>query len=190
MSTIFFDLETGGLELTHPIIEFGASVVEGGQEIDMLHRRLKFNPAECTEESLQVNGYSAELWKDAIEPKHLVEELVALFKRHSSMTLISKAGNPYKVARLAGHNVVSFDVPRLRNLMDTHYKGFWPACWWYPLDTYQRTIWWFTEKRIQLPNDLTLQGLARRFGIPVTAAHTALSDARTAATLAARLVSP
>lgn len=93
------------------------------------------------------------------------------------MPLVSKRGTNYTAARLAGHNIVAFDGPRLRTMMDKALNGaFWPGCWWYPLDTYQRSIWWFTERGLPMPASFRIEALAQHFGIDASGAHDALAD--------------
>ena len=106
------------------------------------------------------------------------------------MTAISKkSGRPYETARMAGHNIVAFDIPRLRKMMDDAQVGFWPGCWFWPLDTYQRAIWHFQERGIPPPDNYQLQTLASHFDIPRQGAeHEALADVRLTAKLAQVLV--
>ena len=40
---VFFDLETGGPERSHPIIQLAAIAVESGKELGTFERKLAFN---------------------------------------------------------------------------------------------------------------------------------------------------
>jgi uncharacterized protein YprB with RNaseH-like and TPR domain len=45
----FFDLETGGLELHHPIIQFaGIAVDRAWREIETLEMKIEFDESKCT----------------------------------------------------------------------------------------------------------------------------------------------
>ncbi len=181
--TVFVDFETGGVEDRHPNIQIAAIAVENWQEVDAFERKIQFAPQACDPEALKLNGYTAERWKDAKPEGDVALEFQVFLKRHARMQLVSKRGNPYIACRLAGHNFASFDGPRLRTMMDKALNGaFWPGCWWYPLDTYQRSIWWFTERGIALPANFQLETLARYFGVATMGqAHDALADVRTCA---------
>lgn len=86
----------------------------------------------------------------------------------------------YWVARLAGHNTTTFDVPRLRAAFGT---SFFPASY-HSLDTLQRALWYFYEHpEIERPASLKLSTLCQFFGIDCTGAHDALADVRMAAAL-------
>lgn len=188
-TTIFVDLETGGVEDRHPNVELAAIAVRDWEEVDRFERRILFDEKECDPEALRLNGYAAERWKDARTEAHVAVEFNEFCTRHSTLRLISKrTGNPYMVARLAGFNLVRFDVPRLQRVMEVAGVRFWKACWWYPLDVYQRALWHFTELDLALPDDFKLQTLATHLGVePAGRAHEALSDARTCARVARAL---
>lgn len=188
-TTIYFDFETGGVEPHHPNTQLAAIAVRDGVEVGAFDRHITFDPSTADPEALQIIGYTPEKWVDAVPERTVAVEFRNFLAAHADMTLISKRGAPYRTARLAGHNVVAFDVPRLRKMMDQHLAGaFFPGCWWYPLDTYQRSIWYFFERGLTAPRDFQLQTLAAHFKISVATAHDALSDVRTCARLAAVLM--
>lgn len=183
-TTVFFDLETGGVEPDRPIIQVAAVAMRSDVEVEAFEAKIAFPEAECDPEALRVNGYKRENWTQAVSEGVAARLFDEFCTRHADLELMSaRTGRPYTVARLAGHNVTTFDVPRARAMMDRAGVRFWKACWWYPLDTYARAIWHFTE-RGALPENFQLQTLARLFAIPPQgAAHEALADVRLCALL-------
>lgn len=190
-TTVFFDFETGGTEPQHPNIQLAAIAVRDWKEVAFFERKIKFDPAACDPSALLINHYSAAKWVDAVEEAEAASAFVDFLQSHADMQLISKKGNPYNVARLAGHNICSFDMPRLRSMMDKALDGtFWPGCWWYPLDTLQLAIWHFTRNRLPFPKNFQLSTLASHFGVtPLEGeAHDALVDVRMCAKIAERIL--
>lgn len=177
-TTVFFDLETGGVEERHPTIQVAAAAVRKWKVVETFERKIRFNVDACDPEALRLNGYVPIAWSASIPEAQAMREFDAFCNAHADLRLVSKrTGRPYTVARLAGHNVVTFDVPRVRAGMDRAGVAFWKACWWYPLDTYQRALWHYTENGLALPEDFTLQGLAKSLGLPAQGAeHEALAD--------------
>lgn len=189
--TVFLDFETGGPESHHPNIQLAAVAMRGSVEAGVFERKIQFNEADCDPEALKINHYTPEKWINAQPEQEVMTDFAKFLDAHKYMTLrAKKSGNYYDIARLAGHNISVFDGPRLRVAMDKALDGaFWPGCWWYPLDTYQRAIWWFTENRLPFPANFQLQTLACYFGITVEGdAHEALSDVRTCVKVAQSLV--
>lgn len=188
-TTVFFDFETGGVEPARPNIQLAAVAVRDWAEVEAFEAKIAFDVAACDPAALELVGYDAARWAKAEPEASVARRFRDFLARHADLRLVSKRGSTYSTCRLAGHNVATFDAPRLRAMMDAHLAGaFWPGCWWYPLDTYQRAIWYFTERGLALPDKFTLQALAAHFGISVASAHDALSDVRTCAALARVLV--
>jgi DNA polymerase III epsilon subunit-like protein len=69
-------------------------------------------------------------------------------------------------------------------MFDDSGDGYIPACWWYPLDTYQRAIWHFAERGLAAPENYRLPTLAAHFGLDPEGAHDALTDVRLSAGIA------
>lgn len=185
-TTIFFDLETGGVEDAHPNIQIAAVAVRDWKEVEAFERKIQFNPVLCDPAALQLNGYAPSKWAQAVTEPDAFRAFDAFCARHGDLELVSaRTGRPYTVARLAGHNVTSFDIPRLRSAMARAGVKFMRACWFYPLDTYQRAVWHFAEREMPTPENFQLQTLARHFGIPAQGAeHEALADVRLTVRLA------
>lgn len=186
-TTIFFDFETGGTEPHHPNIQLAAIAVRDWKEVDCFEQKIAFDMTNCDSEALRINGYTLKNWKNAKPEQDVASAFVSFLQGNADLSLISqRTGNPYMVARLAGHNILTFDIPRLRKMLDS--RGFWPGCWWYPLDTYQRAIWHFTEQGLPMPKNFQLQTLASHFGIGSQGtAHEALADVRLCALVAEKL---
>ncbi len=187
MKTVYFDLETGGLN-QEPVIQIAAIAVnEDWTEAGSFEQKIKFDPAACDPEALKLNGYSAEGWKDAITPVATAMKFSQFLKPHSTVEMISKrTGAPYSVARLAGYNALTFDLPRLRDLYG---QTFFP-CSYHVRDVLQRAMFYFDEhpEIATKPKDLKLSTLCEYFQISVDGkAHEALADVRMTISLHRRL---
>lgn len=180
---VYFDLETGGLERKHPNIQIAAVAMRGSREVGWLDRKIRFDEHGCDPEALEINSYDPDTWeRDAVSEAVATHDFLSFLRTHSDTELTSKrTGRPYRVAQLGGHNIATFDIPRLRDMAG---RAFIPACWWYPLDTYHRAIWWFQERGGDMPADYKLTTLAEYFGIDAGDAHDALADVRMSAAIA------
>ena len=86
MRTVYFDLETGGVN-DEPTIQLAAVAIgDDWSEIGSFEKRLKFDPAKCSPEALKVNRYDPELWKDAVEPTAAARMLSTWAKEHSTVS--------------------------------------------------------------------------------------------------------
>lgn len=186
MNAVFFDTETGGLKMEHPIIQIAAIAVDAEwQELEVFEAKIAFDPAVCEAEALAKNHYDADVWAaQARLESDVIKDFNAFLRRHARMQLTSKTGRPYRVARLAGHNIASFDIPRVRAAMDRH-KQYFAGCWWYPLDTYALALWRYYD--CAGPDNYQLSTLAKYNEIEVPVAHEALADVRTNIAVAKRL---
>lgn len=184
--TVYFDLETGGVEPKHPVIQLAAVAVdETGTEHDAFMARLQFNEADCDPEALKMNHYDAAVWHDAIPPQRAVVRFSTWLTPFKSLTLTSKrTGRDYTVAKLSGYNALTFDAPRLRALFGDQFTP-----WSHQIrDVMQRALFWFDEHpHAAKPENYKLSTVAAYFGLNADGAHDALADARLSAALAARL---
>ncbi len=182
MVVVYFDLETGGLQPTHPIIQLAAVAVEENawEELGSFEAKLLFDESEADAEALKINHYDPEVWKKHGKSPNAVALLFARFlEPFKAIQMISKrTGRPYSVARLAGHNAATFDGPRLQALF-SGLGMFLPAdprvrC------TLQRALWYFEESGKPAPCNYKLESLCKHFGIeiPESGAHDALVDVR------------
>ena len=183
--TTFFDVETSGLEAHHAVIQLAAIVVDDktGAEVATFERKVKFNAALASLEALKINHYDPAVWAaEAEEPATVIAKFQAWAQPYFCIDMKSKSsGKPYKVGKLAGHNVVAFDLVRLRAMFGTRFFPFS----YHAKDTLQRALWFFDENpEIKRPESLKLSTLCAHFGIAVDGAHDALCDVRLSAALA------
>lgn len=184
----FMDTETGGLRPEHPTIQIAAiSVDSEWKELETFERKIVFDPLACDAEALEINHYDAKDWATEAKPLPMVlSEFAGLLNRHRCVDLVSKAGNPYRVVRLAGHNIVGFDLKRVSAAFK-RLGIFFPIDFKSVLDTRQGAVWHF-EKAGSPPADYKLTTLAKHFRIDTTGAHEALADVRMSIEIAKRLL--
>lgn len=182
--TVYFDLETGGIEMRHPVIQLAAIAVdEVLNECGTFEQKISFDPALCDAEALAVNHYTAEAWKDAAARSNIATIFSKWLKPFSSLARISpRTGAGYNLALLAGFNSVTFDGPRLKAL----YAGQFFPCSYQIRDVLQRAFWYFDERQ-HAPDDFKLTTLCKYFHIPTDGAHEALTDVRLTIALARAL---
>lgn len=188
--TIYFDLETGGIESRHPNIQLAAIVVDDATlgAVDSFERKIQFDEADADPEALKLNHYSKDEWASAKPEGAVVGEFSNFCRPYLSIEMVSKrSGRPYKVGKLAGHNVAAFDLPRLRSMFG---ESFFPFSY-HTKDTLQRAIWYFDEHpELPRPESLKLTALGKYFGLAVDGAHDALTDVRLAAAVASKFREP
>jgi len=183
---VFFDLETGGLELTHPIIELAMVATDMQyQTVSELHMRLKFDESKADEQALEINHYDKKLWDEtAVSVLTAVQRIDGFLAGYRSVQMISRrTGNPYTVARLAAHNA-TFDGPRIFRIYEQ--LGKFLAADRRVLDTLQMALW-YCLKHKQAPENYKLGTLCQFFGLETGESHTALDDCKAAVRLAAHL---
>lgn len=186
--TIYADLETAGVLDTQPDIQLAAIAIddESGAELEVLECKIKFDPELASPEALQINHYTADAWADALPVSVVANRFSGFCSRHATIRMVSKAGKPYHVARLCGHNMATFDGPRLRRMFEK-LRLFAP---WDPRVrcTLQRALWHFDEcPSLPRPENFKLATLCRHFEIPVHETHEALADVRLTIQLARAL---
>lgn len=184
---VYFDLETGGIEEHRPVIQIAACAVDQAtwSEVEAFECKIAFDQGKAEPQALAVNHWTAEAWADSVQPAVAVSRFSEFLNRHRSLSMMSKAGRPYTVAKLIGHNAATFDGPRLQRLFKTH-GTFLPAdprvrC------TVQRAMWHFDETGEAPPDNFKLSTLCRHFGIEVAETHEALADVRLTIQLARAL---
>lgn len=186
MTTVYFDFETAGVEPHFPDIQLAAVAVDAAWvELEAFQMKIQFDEAKADPEALKINHYDPEVWAKEAQPEALVVARFAQFlNRHKSIEMISKAGRPYSVARLAGHNAATFDGPRLKAMFQRHAQFL--AAHPQVLDTLQNAMWYayYTGTKFK---SLKLSALCEHFGIPFPDAHDALADCRASMAVAKML---
>jgi DNA polymerase III epsilon subunit-like protein len=179
--TVYFDTETGGVEPHRPTIQLAAvAVALNGEEAGSFSQNIAFNEADADPTALALNHYTPQAWSDAVSPGVTISRFSAWLRPYQSVTLISKrTGNPYTVARLAGYNALTFDLPRLKAMFGTQ---FFP-CEYLVRDVLQRALFYFDEHDAPKPDNFKLATVCQMFGIDTDGAHGALADARMSARL-------
>jgi DNA polymerase III epsilon subunit-like protein len=185
---VYFDLETGGLEIHHPIIQLAAvAVAPDGTELDSFDARIKFNVGDCDPEALKINHYTEAAWANAIGPAKAAAMFAGWLNRFKWVTQVSKrTGKAYTVARMGGYNAATFDMPMLMAFF-RKLNVFLPAHP-RPLDVLQLADWYFQinpDQKDGLENT-KLESVCKALGVPIPegAAHDALVDVRYTAKLA------
>lgn len=174
---VFFDLETGGVEDHHPNIQIAAIAVDRKwNELSSFEQKISFDEAAADPEALRINSYEPELWRTARPEGVVMQEFCRWLEGFRSVEKVSaRTGRPYRVARLAGHNVARFDHPRLLTACQKN-DLFLPACF-YVLDTFQLAAWYF-DGLDEWPENLRLGTLCGHFGIQTAELHDAMADVR------------
>ncbi len=175
--TIYFDTETGGVLPAHPTIQLAAVAVEDAtlHEVAFFERKISFNESDADPEALKMNHYSAEAWQKSNTASIVAAQFAQFVKPFSSVQMMSKrTGKPYNVAKLAGYNALTFDLPRLKEL----FSGAFFPCAYIVRDVLQRGLFYFDEHDGPKPENMKLSTVCAHFGINTEGAHGALADAR------------
>lgn len=184
---VVFDVETGGLNpARHPIIQFAALAMDHEwKELEALELKIQFDVSVADAQALEVNHYDPETWKrDAVTAPKARQMVSDFFRRHSTMAKVSKAGKPYKIAALCGHNA-RFDGEFLAAWFKAA-DQFCPAACYEALCTVEFGRW-LSFGATTRPENHKLETLCSYYGIELTQAHDALSDVRATAALARHL---
>ncbi|HEY9792293.1 MAG TPA: 3'-5' exonuclease [Candidatus Obscuribacterales bacterium] len=178
---VYFDYETGGTQAHHPNTQLAAIAVdENYQEVGSFNELIQFDEALADPAALAMNHYDAAVWKERAIPEfEVVQKLAKFLNRYKSVTMRSKKGGTYKVARLSGYKAESFDGPRLKRAFGDEFLPAHPII----LDVFQLVQWYCEFFPENLPPSTKLSDMCQFFGIPVDNAHDALSDVRMTAQL-------
>ena len=185
---VFFDLETGCLELRHPILQIAAIATDDQfRSLAEFECKLQFNEADADPKALELNHYDAAVWKrDAVAPKDGVARFRDFLERYRTLHRVSaRTGNGYTVAQLAGWNSHAFDMERIAALFKAH--NVFLAADWMTLDVMHLAVWRLRYPTEQLKS-MRLTEVAAHLGIAVENAHDAISDCRTTIAIARRLL--
>jgi exonuclease I len=185
---VFFDLETGGLELKHPILQIAAIATDADlRERERFECKLLFREEDAQPEALELNHYDPAVWRrEALEPKEAVARFGDFLGRHRSLERVSaRTGGTYRVVQSAGWNSHGFDIDRLFHLFKAH-NAFCPVDRM-SLDVMHLAMWHlrFPEERIK---SMKLTEVAAHLGITIDVAHDALGDVAATLAVARRLL--
>jgi len=186
-TTIFMDLETGGVEDHHPDIQLAAVAVREWEILDTFERKIAFDERAADPEALRINSYDRDVWYDkALPEEQVVLEFAGFLEQYRVLRKVSRRGNVFHVARLAGHNVARFDAPRLLRMFKRNRGTFLPGDAFMPLDTMQLALWYFADTD-EKPENFKLGTLCDFFAIDTEGAHDALADVLNTVELAQHL---
>lgn len=190
---VFVDTETSGLGRDASIIQIAGIAVDltDWTELETFERKLRFDEASADEAALRINHYDRAVWeREAVPPgPAITRDFCEFLNRYSCLEMTSaRTTRKYKVARLAGHNVRAFDIPKIEAVFKAHGK-FFPAGLPFTLDTLSATPWFFIGAVRPMPKSFRLTDLAEWLGVKVEGAHEALTDVRLSIAVAKHLLS-
>lgn len=176
---IFFDLETGGIDLKrHPIIQLAAVAVDQRLEVlEGFEAKIQFDSRRANSHSLRKNHYHPGVWSNsAREPKEVAHDFAAFLRRHATVPVLSSQGESYEVAQLVAHNA-AFDGPFLSAWYEK--LGVYLPARRLVLCTLQLALWRFSLAQSKQPPNYQLATLCAHFDVPFHAAkaHDAFGDA-------------
>lgn len=173
---VFFDLETTGLDpKRNRIIQFAGMAVnhETYEEVETLEVKLKFDPLNrdyVDPGAIEGNcfkNYTAEEWDAiAVPPWKALALVHGFLERHKCLRCVSKKPpfRPYSVARMGGQNIITFDLPFLR---EWYGARFCPVSH-KALDTLQLAVWLEHLRHGVVDVELHLESIRKVHGIMCT----------------------
>lgn len=178
--TVFFDLETGGLDPSrHPVIQFAGVAVEDWEPVGELEVKLHFDPKTADPEALAKNCFNADTWtREAVRSSEAVAKIGDFLREHARVDVPKKPPKTgtWRACRLAGYNAATFDRPFLGELFRRH-DAFCVGTL-AVLDVYQLVMWWAETLGDDRPENLKLETVAPFLGVEHGKAHDAMADAR------------
>lgn len=178
---VFFDIETTGVSTTADEITQLAAVTVLGEKV-LSTFEVKIKPSEKGIEKLKlmpegVCTYDPDEWgKRGMPAAQAFNKFSNYLRDYTWVQMTSKAGRDYKVALLAGHNVIGFDKEFIfRYAKDLNI--FLPADM-RMLDTLPIFLEYCAERGLSMKK-LTLEAFIDQMGVVIDGpAHDALVDAR------------
>ncbi len=165
------DIETTGITLDKEIIEIGLIKMSpyNFAVIDEWEIRIRpQKPESADQEALKITGYNEREWENAVSE----EEAIKKFLEKTEGCI------------LIGHNL-SFDLMHLTQAIERHKLR--PTFWYKSIDTF--TLAWQKLRNDPRIRSLSLDELARYFGIEAEPAHRALNDCKTTYKVFLKLIS-
>jgi DNA polymerase III epsilon subunit-like protein len=189
---VVFDVQTSGLDPSrHSVIQFAGVAVEvpSWRELEALEVKIRCDEAKADPEALRVSHYNRELWKkEAVTEATALTAITDFLERHATLEKMSRAGEPYYVAKLCGHNS-RFGAEFLYKWFKRA-DEFLPAAAYEALDTLALSYWSTSRlARRESPGDHKLATLCSWCGIPQPTPGDALGHARATVQLAKSLLS-
>lgn len=180
MPIVITDIETGGLELHHPIIQIAAIAIVPATNkiIEEFNVKIQFNENDCDFEALRINHYNADDWVDAVPILEALKMLKTFYSTYAHAKRTSKKGWQYRVAIAGGYNS-HFDADRLFHRAREH-NVFLPVDPRF-LDVMQLALW-----NLDLPS-YKLAAVATHLGLSAEGAHDALVDVKLTAEVLQKL---
>lgn len=142
-------------------IDDAGRVVRIGEIIETFEVKLHFRPELANPESLEMNSYDAEVWaEEAKQYARGLDMFASFVSTHATINVLKKSGaGTWRGARLAGHNISTFDLPMIqRSCNDPRWQRyalpgdpprtepiksiFFPGSYGDVLDTLQLARWW------------------------------------------------
>jgi DNA polymerase III epsilon subunit-like protein len=190
---VFFDIETGGLQVSDPIIQIAAVAVDLRSDLAELasfETKIRFNEKACEPKALEVNRYDKAVWdRDAHDLRDAFVQFKRFLETHATLERRSaRSGRSYTLTRVGGHNVLGFDLDRVVPMF-TRLQLYSPIFRQGVLDTLQGATWFFERHpELERPESFGLSALCEHFAIPAEGAHDALVDVRMSIALAKRFL--
>lgn len=171
------DVETGGLEDKHPIIQIAAVAVYADdlEEVDSFECKLLFDESEADPKALEINHFDRAVWeRDGVEAQFACKMFANFLREHATTVLISRRGVPWHAASCMAYNV-AFDG-RMLKLLYANWKQFMPAD--FRMRCVMQLAYHVVASWDPQPRDYKLGTLCEFLRIPTPNAHEALSDVR------------
>jgi DNA polymerase III epsilon subunit-like protein len=190
---VFLDIETGGLQVSDPIIQIAAVAVDlrdAFSEVASFEVKIKFDPNVCEPKALQINSYDKDVWAStARDERDAFSSFKRFLEAHATLERRSaRSGRGFSLARVGGHNVLGFDLERVTGAF-TRLQLYSPIFRQGVLDTLQGATWFFERHpELERPESFGLSSLCTHFAIPTEGAHDALVDVRMSIALAKRFL--
>ncbi len=181
---VFFDIETSGINHDYPHYSYrkydvtqiaGAAFGHDGKIWGTFERKVRFDEETAQKEALEMTSYDPLVWAEqAITAPEAIFEWGQFLKRHTSIEKISKKGNPYRVARIAGHNIINFDLPFFNGWKKKYNENAWVPFDYNVIDTRSMATV-LQHEGLHNPLSLKLSDLAAYYNVEIDA-HDALGD--------------
>ena len=178
---VFVDIETTHLDTNLAVpIQIAAIAIDKSSlnTIDEFEIKIDFNRSLADTESLSRNCYNPNKWKkDAVSPQVARSKFSNFCKEHATWDRVSKNGNRYTIAEMAGHNADFYDASIISRWYREHDKYIPLSCWRTGvIDTMHMARIVETVYGERWDSGFSLRALCDRFGILLKNEHNAMED--------------